>query len=257
MNTSPDRPGFATAREALAAYCPTTPRAAEKFLTTLEPRDFESLVTAALGGRNQEQTRALVLVAVAEIAAGQALTVATLAGMGVGRLAAEHSVEGRPADLVNQACELARHALDCAFAARTATLEALAAADAVEVASAAAMGIPEPAPQQVPISETTAEAPPAAPENPAPTAPPVAAEAPTPEPAPPEELLSEPVAAPAAAVPAPEAAAEPSPPVDPVAEPAASVAPAEPAPEPAASGAEDSPPAETVKPPRRRPTLSG
>ncbi len=242
MNTSQDTPGFDATREALVFYCPTTPAAATKFLTTLEPRNFEALVTAARSGRNQEQTRALVLVAVAEIAACQALQIAALAGMGVGRLAAEHSVDGRPAEHVNQACELASKALDAAFDAREAVKAALAAQDQAERAAIATAEAAAPHPAPVappPVAPAAVQAPPRETVPASPPAPAATPPAPSPEAEPQQATASEPASA------GPQTDAPVVSETTPAAEPAAIVPPVEAPPQPAPS-----------KPPKR-PTLSG
>jgi hypothetical protein len=241
-----DTPEFAATCRVVATVCGSTPAAVANELVRLRATQYERLVSAASGGRNEEHRAALVRIALAENKAEQAVAIANTAKADVARLPAEYSVPPRVEELIGQAEALATDAL-------TSVAEARAGADAANPPEVATAGVDVQASQVTSTLDTSsptaapgATAPEVAPvvEDPAPAAPvaTVGETAPTPdEPAP---VPSEPVAseaAPAAPVAEPQVA-----PVAPAPEPAPAIAPA-PEPAPAAPSAPETPAASKTK----------
>lgn len=104
---NPKTPEFAPTRDALVATLRTTAASAAEYLKGLRATQFERLAEAVRIAKNDEQRVALVRIAIACTLAEDAMTKANEAAASVGRLPADHSVEGLAADLTDQACALA------------------------------------------------------------------------------------------------------------------------------------------------------
>lgn len=91
---------FAAVRSAVAALLSVTQAAAGQELVKLRATQFERLVSALQSGRNEDQQRALLRIALAENCAETARATAHEAASAIGRLSVDHDVANRALELV-------------------------------------------------------------------------------------------------------------------------------------------------------------